>query len=514
MEVKFRATGVFILLGLTLFFAGCADKGDSEGLITVSPESAVVTLGGMIDFDASPADIPVTWSIDDMLGFDEGTIDSDGVYTAPSDSATAPEKVTIRATDPSSGSSGRAIAFLTTFNPNTRLTTNYTAGVARADTYSAGQKSIALYKDGSGIVNIYAVWADDSQGFSRVWFVKSNDDGNTFSTPVIVDIGFAANEVSPAIAVDGSGNVFVVWEDYEGGDADIFIMKYDGSGFSGKTQVNAGIDIGVIDYDTTPAIAVNSLGDIYVVWEHRADSSDEYPDLYFAQSTNQGGTFSAPVPLANNGRRPSIAIDSLNTVYVVWEDLTQFPLLAPTHVMIRKVIGTAPDAQAQVDAQLTPNYHARYPSVAVGTDGRVYVVWQRALILTPGFNGEIISTYDIDLAILESSTLTGNILSPFPDGSSAGLFGGKAYPSIAADSSNIYVAWGDQRNGTKDIYFARSSDGVTFTKNRIVNDNTGTWNEKPSIAGLDGKAYAIWTDHRNTSTVTSISPNDVFFARE
>ena len=151
----------------------------------------------------------------------------------------------------------------------------------------------------------------------------------------------------------------------------------------------------------------------------------------------------------------------------------------------------------------------------MGPGGSVYVVWQRARILNPGFSGEIVSTYDLDLArVDDGATLSYNTTSSFPHDPYVGFFGGPSYPTITGDSSNIYVAWDDQRNGTKDIYFARSSNGATFTTNRIVNDSTGTWHEKPSIAVSEGEAFVIWTDYRNTSTVTTISPNDVFFARE
>lgn len=523
MEVKIRTIGVFILMGFLFFATGCAGKGEEEGLITVDPESAVVTLGDSRPFSASPSDVPVTWSVNGILGGNEGTVgtvvgDPDtntGLYTAPSDAAKAPESVRIRAT-PSSGPSGSAIAFLTTFGSSKRLSTHYAAGTARANTYSAGQKSIAVFKEvDTGDINLYVVWADNFQGLSRVWFTKSGDGGDNFDSPVSIDGVLFANQVSPAVTVDPSGNVFVVWEDYSEGDADIFIRKYDGSGFGSLSKVNLGIDTGVVDYDTTPSVAINSTGDIYVVWEHRSDATDDYPDIYFAVSTNQGQTFSLPTPIATFGRRPAIAIDAFDIAYVVWEDLSGFPLLSPTRILISRIDGSVPSSPREVDSLLSSNYHSRFPSVAIGPGGDVYVLWQRGLILTPGFDSEIVSAYDMDLARVEGTTLDvlGRTLS-FPDDPNTGVFGGPAYPTITGDSSNVYIAWDDQRNGTKDIYFAKSSNGVTFTTNRIVNDNTGTWNEKPDIAVADGKAYVIWTDYRNTSLITTVSPNDVFFARE
>ena len=496
--------------------------------MTLSPESAVVTLGTTKQFVLAQGGSAVTWSVNGVAEGNStvGMISSDGLYEAPLlsalDTTEVPEHVSIKGTDDVSGVSGRATAFLTTFKANTPLT-QYIAGAFRADTYSAGQRGIAVYKDESESTNVYAVWADDSEGLSRIWFAKSSDGGTTFDAPITVDEGTSPQQISPAIAVDGSGNVYVVWEDYREGDADIFIKKYDGSGFGNRNKVNSA-ETGSVDYDTTPSIAVDTLGDIYVVWEHRDDSLDDYPDIYFARSMNQGQTFSTPATVApTNGRRPAIVIDSSGVVYVVWEDLNGFPGFlnpSPTHINITKIVADTPDTPKQVTplSFYDPLYdNARYPSVAVGPGGNVYVIWERASILNPRFSGEVISTYYIDLAKVNAGTLTvvNTATTPlFPDDPTTGFFGGRAYPTITADATNIYVAWDDQRNGTKDIYFAKSANGATFTTNRIVNDSTGTWHEKPSIAVSEGKTFVIWTDYRNTSTVTTISPNDVFFARE
>ena len=312
----------------------------------------------------------------------------------------------------------------------------------------------------------------------------------------------------------------MVWEDYREGDADIRIKKYDGSDFGTTHKVNSGLD-GITDYNTTPSIAIDSLGHIYVVWEFKEHVDDNSPWIYFAKSTNQGQIFSTPTRIAQNyiGRRPAIAIDSFSDAYVVWEDLTFFPS-SPTNIKISKIEDDTHGTPQTISSYQSSNYHARFPSVAIGPGGRVYVVWQRALILNPGFDGEIISTYNFDLAKVNQTTLIADIRTPsFPDNQNVGVFGGKAYPSIAGDTDYIYIAWDDQRNNSKDIYFAKSNDGINFSQERIVNDSTGTWHEKPSIAVSDekpyvGKPYVIWTDHRNTSTVTTISPNDVYFSKE
>ena len=522
---------VVLLLVVLLLLSGCAVNGEEETVITVSPGTAVVTLGDTEQFSVTPAGTTVTWSVNGILGGNEGTVgtvDADGKYTAPSDDDAAPEKVIVRAADTTTGLSSSAIAFLTTFDANKRLTTHYTAGTSKSNTYSSGQKNIAVFKDtDAGVVNVYAVWSDNSSGLYKVYFTKSVDGGSSFDVPVLVDDTSSGEQFSPALAADGTGDIFIVWEDRGQGDADIFLRKYDSvTGFETKKQINADTT-GITDYDTSPSIAISS-DEIYVTWEHRENSGENIPDIYFAWSSNLGDTFPVKSSLSVSGRRPVVAMDPSGVAYVAWEylgELNPFPSV-PTHIRLRKVSGGTPGAS--LDLEVATGYNARFPSIVVdpvcNTAGdticEVYVVWQRADITDPKFVSEVINSYDIDLAIVNGGTLSliSTTLSVTDSGSS-GFFGGAAYPAIAADDTNIYMVWDDWRNGTKDIYFAKSSDGSVFTTNRIVNDDTDnssgvTWHEKPGIAVADGKAYVIWTDFRNTQLSTTASPNDVFFAVE
>lgn len=523
LQIRMRNLGymkicIWLICIISIIISACTGKEAAKDLITVSPSSAVVKMDTTAQFSVSPVGSNVTWSIkgdsEELLG----VIDSSGSYKAPSNPAAAPEKVVITATD-SSGTTGSATAFLTTFNSNKRLTENYAKGKFKADTYSSGQKSIAVFKDKGDNVNIYTVWADNSLSMdnSHIWFSRSSDNGAIFSQLVPVDEFSSENQISPSIAADSNnGKAYVVWEDYREGDADILLSVYDGSSFVSVKKINQDI-FGSVDYDSSPSIAISNSGDICIVWEYWENSHDidPYPDIYFARSTDDGQTFSqVKISGSEYGRRPSISVDTDGIAYVVWESLTGFRSPSKTHIMMSKVVNTTASQPEQVDTLTSANSHARFPSVTVTPDGKkVYVVWQRAEIASPAFENETTASYDIDLAVFDaaSGSISFSQVPSIPDSdnNNTGYFGGPAYPAITSDNSYIYIVWDDQRNGTKDIYFAKSpvSDPENFTTNRIVNDDLGTWHEKPSVAVLDGKGYVIWTDFRHTS-------GDVFFARE
>lgn len=520
MEINIRTIGAFILLGFLFFATGCAVKGEEEGLITVSPESAVVTLGARVPFSSSPTDISVIWSVNEILGFDEGTISTSGVYTAPSDPDISPEKVTVRATDPSSGSSGSAIAFLTTFKTNVEITTPYLAATARVNTYlpgerSAGQRGIAVY--GS---NVYVVWADDSQGRNCIFFSKSSNGGETFSTPQQVSPPCLDEQKSPSIAVAKVGNSpiwYVAWEEVKSGTAVIYVARDTGNGFETPVLVSDS----QAAHNIIPSVAADSTGRVYVAWERtlsplRSEITEDFTsDIYFDISTDTGLTFGVDKRFNDDDvigfpveqRHPAVAVDLSGNVYVVYEDRRT----GPSHIRIRRSVDSGgtffPSEQVDIVTTTLSSYINKFPSVVTRSKGEVYVVWQSALLVN-----NVPSAYNIYIATRSSGGSSFSMPAVVHDADPAGVIGGWAYPAIAADASYIYVAWDDQRNGARDIYFAKSSNGVTFTTNpnRIVNDDVGTWHEKPSIAVADGKAYVIWTDYRYTTGVSS----DVFFTRE
>src|SRR3989337_3643306 len=87
IEIGKRAglTGIMIALGVSGFLAGCSVQGDSEPLVTLSPESAVVTLGTTKQFVLAQGGSAVTWSVNGVAEGNStvGTISSDGLYEAP-----------------------------------------------------------------------------------------------------------------------------------------------------------------------------------------------------------------------------------------------------------------------------------------------------------------------------------------------------------------------------------------------------------------------------------------------
>jgi hypothetical protein len=355
------------------------------------------------------------------------------------------------------------------------------------------QPSIAV--DSSG--NAYCIWGDWRNSNWDVYFAKSIDSGNSWESPDIMVNSGPQNQTYPSIAVDSAGIIYVVWEDDRNGDKDIYFAKsIDG----GLNWSNPNIRV---SFDTlgrgspnmsqvAPEIAVDSDGNIYVVWQDDRWSDD---DIFFAKSSDGGATWgventrvnsdAAPSPDQKN---PTMTLDSSGTIYVAWSQGSG----STNDIYFSKSAdgGTNwSDPHRLVNTEPGTDDRAN-PSIGVDSMGNIFIAWQ------DNRNGN----YDIYFA---SSSDGGTIWSNpniRVDNATSGL---QYTPSMAVtESGTLYLTWQDSRNTDLDIYFAYSIDkGQTWVESSssVNNDNLGKVQRYPKVAvGPTGPVYVVWQDARNT----------------
>jgi|GEM_PF-2036955 len=114
--------------------------------------------------------------------------------------------------------------------------------------------------DGSG--NVYVAGYERVSGEeSNVWVRKYDADGNVVWTQTYNGVD-NDRDIGLDVAVDGSGNVFVIgYETVTGQDKNIWIRKYDGDGNEIWTKTHDGPANG---WDSGQGIAVDGSGSVYV----------------------------------------------------------------------------------------------------------------------------------------------------------------------------------------------------------------------------------------------------------
>ncbi|HOU11756.1 MAG TPA: DUF6345 domain-containing protein [Anaerolineae bacterium] len=208
----------------------------------------------------------------------------------------------------------------------------------------------ALAVDATGALHL--VWQEMiPESKQAVCYARSADHGDTWTTPHCFDSPVALlPQALPDVAVNRlNANVHVVWEQNDGNYTAIYhALSSDGGNTWGTPQSlsEAGY------YATWPAVAVNSTGLAYVVWEQGLD----VPEIYYAQSSD-GVLWSTPSRVNDAWRgtthyRPAIAAG--DTPHVLWtledaqgvKDIYATALATPEPVTI-----PASDGKVTLDGQ-------------------------------------------------------------------------------------------------------------------------------------------------------------------
>jgi hypothetical protein len=170
--------------------------------------------------------------------------------------------------------------------------------------------------------NVYIVWADDTSLNRDIYFISSNDGGQTFGDVVNLSNN-TADSYNQEISVSGN-NVYVVWQDAQkltqGNSSISFISSNDGGQTFGDV-VNLSNNAGKTSF---PKIS-SSQGNVYVAWN--IDSGDRSivgvnnteGGIFFVKSPDNGSSFNEEIRLNTNEKPGELQIDaSGNNVYVIW----------------------------------------------------------------------------------------------------------------------------------------------------------------------------------------------------
>ena len=181
-------------------------------------------------------------------------------------------------------------------------------------TFSSGESiSPAIAVDSNDYIHM--IWCDNTSGDSEIYYVKSKGGESTWKPKRLT---WTSDEsIHPAIAIDANDHIHVVWSDLISEDLEIFYKKSTDGGSGWKTKrltFNSG-------HSAHPAIAIDSSNHIHVVWEDRSQGNYE---IYFRSSTDGGSSWALKRLTYNPGfsNHPDIVVDNNDHIHVVWCDDT------------------------------------------------------------------------------------------------------------------------------------------------------------------------------------------------
>lgn len=151
-------------------------------------------------------------------------------------------------------------------------------------------------------------------------------EAQTIEAPMMMNLdGGTTEQVGPVIAVGPDGTIYVGWVDLRSGSQGVIYLRRSengGDSFSGETIL---YDEGSVPAGRFRSVAmkVGPDGTLHVAWVETIGSGDT--DIRYLRSTDRGTTFSEPVSVVADTLGavqdfPSIAIDSVGTLYIAWID--------------------------------------------------------------------------------------------------------------------------------------------------------------------------------------------------
>lgn len=308
---------------------------------------------------------------------------------------------------------------------------------------------------------LYVLWTDGRHGGYDIYFNVSQDLGQTWldeEIRVTTSVPGSAYSAHAQLATDGDGGVFATWVDCRDELNDIYFNRSlshgePGTWLEADLRLDTGDEPGSAN-SYAPDLAVTA-GAVAVAWHDRRNGGDGSADIYVnATDDLDDPTFFDPAvrvdsdgPGENNSLFPDLAFLGDGSLGVVFRDERRG---VSDVYFSRSDDGGASWLSDEVllDAGDPGESHALDPKLAVGSGGRIAVVWPDLR------NGDEVSPWE-DLYLTSSDDRGQTWLDEWRvddgyDGSARSV-----YPSLAVhpDSDELQVLWEDWRAGNPDIYY-------------------------------------------------------------
>jgi len=259
---------------------------------------------------------------------------------------------------------GEADVFLATSDDSGRM---FSAPVNLSESVGveALNPQIQVAADG---LTIHVVWSDNNMlqtgTGNQIFFTQSTDAGTSFSPPIKVSSDIDSS-LTPHIAQGPNGDIYVVWLGIAVNGGVFFVRSTDAGATFSAPQV-----LSSAPFVNGEQIAVDGLGNVHVVWsEQIGNVGDGNEDIIHRRSVDGGLSFLPAQNLSGNpgfSASPRIQTFGTETVHVVWTDEAGGILAS-----------TSTDGGASFSGSVTVGgaLDAHDPVLAVGLDGAVHVAW-------------------------------------------------------------------------------------------------------------------------------------------
>src|SRR3989338_5263822 len=241
--------------------------------------------------------------------------------------------------------------------------------ISSADIATAynSQRKLVRDSDGSRIYWVYEAATD-------VWFVQSDNNGSTWSTPVNISSNSGFSRF-PSIDINSTDGLHVVWRDDGGGDLDILYKSCPGDCSNAGNWSND-VNVSNNSWESyVPSIDINSSDGVHVVLY---DNDYGVLEILYKSCSGDCGVesnWSADVNISNNSGQsvyPGMVISGDNKIHVVWMDNTS---MTNYGVRYKNCSSNCNAAASWGNDFNVSDENGNFPTIAFDSYNNTYVLW-------------------------------------------------------------------------------------------------------------------------------------------
>jgi hypothetical protein len=338
-----------------------------------------------------------------------------------------------------------------------------------------------------------------------------------------------AASTAPAIAVDATGKVHIVWADQgtTGGKPASYgllhrILTPPAAGVDKNFVLDANIRVvgnpQASVPDSNPALAADTLGNVHLVWARQLGTAVN-PNGHVEYAQYNGTAWSAPLAVAANGNtwasRPAITVSSQNATWVAWQScgilgsVNSCLTVANYDILMRGITnpttlaGTSATLVTDLNKQAGLDGDSRQPVLLVDPAGITWVFWRDNSVV------QAQSRYNIWARQYNGTTAQGSYLlvSNGPGQTNADA------PRVAMDATGyIAVMWTTGSAGATDIWGASGFHDSGLTAGITV-ATTPAASATPSVAVDAGhNMHVVFVDDSTFGAVNPGGVSQIFYS--
>jgi hypothetical protein len=189
----------------------------------------------------------------------------------------------------------------------------------------------------------------------------------------VLDTGNADSVHHPQIAVDSAGNAFAVWSQGDSNDGSIWVNRYEGgSGWGDAKRLDTVID----GWNRYPQVAVDATGNAFVIWSQSDGTKEGIWASRYVDGSGWGAVERVTPEDAGGGEYPRIAADAAGNAIAVWQHIrSKDPQYRFSVWANRYVVGSGWGSSEVIESDNERD--ANYPRVAVDPAGNAVAVWRQ-----------------------------------------------------------------------------------------------------------------------------------------